>query len=200
MNCYLVREDDGLTLVDSTMSSPAADVSHMVGELGLELRRVALTHAHGDHAGGVAGVRQLFPGIEVSIGEREARHAAVALKDRPHAEELRVASPEARHGPHAPPRRDEGPPQPAAHDRRGDVQRARHLGDLQPVEAPDRGEVARHRDDRRLNLSARRHVSPPQARPPRAATRRRPRPPTRRSMSASARARSASFRVCRSTM
>jgi glyoxylase-like metal-dependent hydrolase (beta-lactamase superfamily II) len=73
MNCYLVREDDGLTLVDSTMSSPAADVSHMVRELGLELRRVALTHAHGDHAGGVAGVRKLFPGIEVSIGEREAR-------------------------------------------------------------------------------------------------------------------------------
>jgi glyoxylase-like metal-dependent hydrolase (beta-lactamase superfamily II) len=73
MNCYLVREDDGLTLVDSTMSSPAADVSAVVRELGLELRRLALTHAHGDHAGGVAGVRKRFPGIEISIGEREAR-------------------------------------------------------------------------------------------------------------------------------
>jgi glyoxylase-like metal-dependent hydrolase (beta-lactamase superfamily II) len=73
MNCYLVREDDGLTLVDSTMSSPAADVAGIVRELGLELRRVALTHAHGDHAGGVAGIRARFPGIEISIGEREAR-------------------------------------------------------------------------------------------------------------------------------
>jgi glyoxylase-like metal-dependent hydrolase (beta-lactamase superfamily II) len=73
MNCYLVAEDDGLTLVDSTMSSPAADVARMLAERGVELRRVALTHAHGDHVGGVAGVRDRFPGIEVSIGERDAR-------------------------------------------------------------------------------------------------------------------------------
>ena len=73
MNCYLVIEEDGLTLVDSTMSSPADDVAAMVKQLGKELRRVALTHAHGDHAGGVAGVRQRFPGVELSIGERDAR-------------------------------------------------------------------------------------------------------------------------------
>jgi glyoxylase-like metal-dependent hydrolase (beta-lactamase superfamily II) len=73
MNCYLVPEEDGLTLVDSTMSSPAADVARMVERLGLRLRRVALTHAHGDHAGGVAGVKARFPEVEVSIGERDAR-------------------------------------------------------------------------------------------------------------------------------
>jgi glyoxylase-like metal-dependent hydrolase (beta-lactamase superfamily II) len=73
MNCFLVREEDGLTLVDSTMSSPAEDVSRMAAELGLKLRRVALTHAHGDHVGGVAGVRGRFPGLEISIGERDAR-------------------------------------------------------------------------------------------------------------------------------
>jgi glyoxylase-like metal-dependent hydrolase (beta-lactamase superfamily II) len=73
MNCFLVREDDGLTLVDSTISSPAEDVARMAAELNLELRRVALTHAHGDHVGGVAGIRRRFPGVEVSIGEREAR-------------------------------------------------------------------------------------------------------------------------------
>jgi len=72
MNCYLVLEEDGLTLVDSTMSSPADDVAAVVKQLGKELRRVALTHAHGDHVGGVAGVRQRFPGVEVSISERDA--------------------------------------------------------------------------------------------------------------------------------
>lgn len=72
MNCYLVLEEDGLTLVDSTMSSPADEVAALVKQLGKELRRVALTHAHGDHVGGVAGVRQRFPGIEVSIAERDA--------------------------------------------------------------------------------------------------------------------------------
>ncbi len=72
MNCYLVTEDDGLTLVDSTMSSPADDLAAMVKQLGTELRRVALTHAHGDHVGGVSGVRQRFPEVEVSIARRDA--------------------------------------------------------------------------------------------------------------------------------
>jgi glyoxylase-like metal-dependent hydrolase (beta-lactamase superfamily II) len=72
MNCYVVVEEDGLTLVDSTTTSPADDVAVLVKQLGKELRRIALTHAHGDHVGGVAGVRQRFPGLEVSISERDA--------------------------------------------------------------------------------------------------------------------------------
>jgi glyoxylase-like metal-dependent hydrolase (beta-lactamase superfamily II) len=73
MNCYLVEEEDGLTLVDSTISSPAADVAAVVKELGKDLRRVTLTHAHGDHVGGVSGVRKLYPGVEISISERDGR-------------------------------------------------------------------------------------------------------------------------------
>jgi len=79
MNCYLVIEGDGLTLVDSTMSSPADAVARVAGELGLQLRRVVLTHAHGDHVGGVAGVRERFTDLVISIGEREARLLADAL-------------------------------------------------------------------------------------------------------------------------
>jgi glyoxylase-like metal-dependent hydrolase (beta-lactamase superfamily II) len=73
MNCYLVQEEDGLTLVDSTISSPANDVAELVKRLGKQLRRVTLTHAHGDHVGGVAGLRTMFPGVEVSISERDGR-------------------------------------------------------------------------------------------------------------------------------
>jgi glyoxylase-like metal-dependent hydrolase (beta-lactamase superfamily II) len=72
MNCYIVVEEDGATLIDSTMFSAADDVARVLDERNLKLRHVALTHAHGDHVGGVAGVRQRFPGVEVSIGEREA--------------------------------------------------------------------------------------------------------------------------------
>src|SRR2546425_1584146 len=78
MNCFLVQEEDGLTLIDSTMSSPADDVIAWVKEVGKELRRVALTHAHGDHVGGVAGMRLRFPGIEVSMSERDSRILAGA--------------------------------------------------------------------------------------------------------------------------
>src|SRR5258708_4885897 len=72
MNCYVVVEDDGLTLVDSTTSSPATEVAILVQELGLELRRIALTHAQGDHVGGVAGVIEHSPGMEVRLGRRDA--------------------------------------------------------------------------------------------------------------------------------
>jgi glyoxylase-like metal-dependent hydrolase (beta-lactamase superfamily II) len=72
MNCYIVLEDDGLTLVDATISSPADEVATQAAELGLELRRLALTHAHGDHAGGVDGTMKRFPGLELSIGRRDA--------------------------------------------------------------------------------------------------------------------------------
>lgn len=73
MNCYLVQEDDGITLVDSTTSSPADDLASILQEVGQDLRRITLTHAHGDHVGGVAGVRLRYPGVEVSIGERDSR-------------------------------------------------------------------------------------------------------------------------------
>ena len=73
MNCYVVQEEDGLTLVDSTMFSPANDVAALVKRLGKQLRRVTLTHAHGDHVGGVAGLRTMFPGVEISISERDGR-------------------------------------------------------------------------------------------------------------------------------
>lgn len=89
MNCYLVQEDDGLTLVDSTTSSPADDIALIVQQVGKELRRVTLTHAHGDHVGGVAGVRLRFPGVEVSIAERDARILAgdkTLLKTEPQTE------------------------------------------------------------------------------------------------------------------
>ncbi|MGH7760029.1 MAG: MBL fold metallo-hydrolase [Candidatus Dormibacteraceae bacterium] len=73
INCYVVQEEDGLTLVDSTISSPAEGIAALVTRLGKQLRRVALTHAHGDHVGGVAGIRQMFPGVEISISERDGR-------------------------------------------------------------------------------------------------------------------------------
>ena len=84
MNCYVVQEEDELTLVDSTISSPGEDIAALVKRLGKQLRRVALTHAHGDHVGGVAGVRTMFPGVEVSISERDGRILAGEKAPTPH--------------------------------------------------------------------------------------------------------------------
>ena len=73
MNCFLVTEPEGLTLVDSTIRSPAAEVGRLARELGLPVTRIALTHAHSDHVGGVAGVRSAYPDAEISISQRDAR-------------------------------------------------------------------------------------------------------------------------------
>jgi glyoxylase-like metal-dependent hydrolase (beta-lactamase superfamily II) len=73
MNAYLVREDDGLTLVDTTMNA-AADLIAAAQQLDLPIRRIALTHGHGDHAGSVDGLReQLGSEVPLLMTETDAR-------------------------------------------------------------------------------------------------------------------------------
>jgi glyoxylase-like metal-dependent hydrolase (beta-lactamase superfamily II) len=75
VNAYLVREDDGLTLVDTTMGSHAADdLLKAAQEAGGTIRRIALTHGHGDHVGGVDALkRQLGESVQVLMPELDAK-------------------------------------------------------------------------------------------------------------------------------
>ncbi len=73
MNAYLVREDDGFTLVDTTMGA-ADDLIAAATNAGAEIRRIALTHGHGDHVGSVDGLRaKLGPDVPVLISETDAK-------------------------------------------------------------------------------------------------------------------------------
>ena len=73
VNCYLVREEDGFTLVDTGLPRSAKALLGAAHEAGGEIVRIVLTHAHGDHAGSVDAVREELPGVELSISERESR-------------------------------------------------------------------------------------------------------------------------------
>lgn len=73
INCYLVREDDGLTLVDTGLSGSAKDILAAAKQLGAPIRRIALTHAHMDHAGSLDALHEALPDAEVIVSVREAR-------------------------------------------------------------------------------------------------------------------------------
>jgi glyoxylase-like metal-dependent hydrolase (beta-lactamase superfamily II) len=74
VNAYLVREDDGFTLVDTTLSGAADDLIAAAQAAGGQIKRIALTHGHSDHAGSVEGLKQkLGQNVEVLLGELDAR-------------------------------------------------------------------------------------------------------------------------------
>jgi glyoxylase-like metal-dependent hydrolase (beta-lactamase superfamily II) len=73
VNAYLVREDDGLTLVDTMLPRSAKAVLRAADELGAPIVRIALTHAHGDHIGSLDDLAAALPGVEVLISARDAR-------------------------------------------------------------------------------------------------------------------------------
>lgn len=73
VNAFLVREDDGLTLIDTTLGGGAADLIAAARQAGGEITRVALTHGHGDHVGSLDALRASLPDVQVLLGERDAR-------------------------------------------------------------------------------------------------------------------------------
>ena len=73
VNAYLVREDDGLTLVDTTLPRGAKAILAAAERLGAPIVRIALTHAHGDHIGSLDALAAALPQAEVLISARDAR-------------------------------------------------------------------------------------------------------------------------------
>jgi glyoxylase-like metal-dependent hydrolase (beta-lactamase superfamily II) len=72
-NAYLVSESDGLTLVDTMLNGSHKGILEAAKSLGRPIRRILLTHAHGDHVGSVDALNGIIPGIEIAIGKRESR-------------------------------------------------------------------------------------------------------------------------------
>lgn len=74
INCYLVREDDGFTLIDTAWpSSQAQAIIQEANKLGLPIVRIVLTHAHIDHVGSLDALHDALPNAQVAISERDAR-------------------------------------------------------------------------------------------------------------------------------
>lgn len=73
VNAWLVREDDGLTLIDTTMKGAGKAIRAAADDLGAPIVRIVLTHAHGDHVGALDELATALPQAEVIISGRDAR-------------------------------------------------------------------------------------------------------------------------------
>lgn len=76
VNCYLVREPDGLTLVDAAVKGCGKAIVRAAQQLDQPIVRLLLTHAHVDHVGALDELHDLLPEAEVLITAREARFLA----------------------------------------------------------------------------------------------------------------------------
>jgi glyoxylase-like metal-dependent hydrolase (beta-lactamase superfamily II) len=83
VNCFLVREDDGLTVVDTMVPGSAQKIYQAAVSLNRSLRRVLLTHLHGDHVGSLDALANIIHGIEIASGRRESRMLARDFRTEP---------------------------------------------------------------------------------------------------------------------
>jgi glyoxylase-like metal-dependent hydrolase (beta-lactamase superfamily II) len=72
MNCYLVQEEDGLTLIDTMIPGSVTEILKAAGEIGQPITRIALTHAHADHVGSLDELYAQLPNVEVAFTQRTA--------------------------------------------------------------------------------------------------------------------------------
>lgn len=73
VNCYLVEEENGLTLIDAAMVFSAKGILEAAKTIGKPIINIVLTHAHEDHVGALDKMKEAFPNATVYISERDSR-------------------------------------------------------------------------------------------------------------------------------
>jgi glyoxylase-like metal-dependent hydrolase (beta-lactamase superfamily II) len=88
VNCYLVREEDGFTLIDAGLAGSESDILAAAANAGVPIKRILLTHAHVDHVGSVDALAKALPGVSVVTSER-----SLPLLQKPADKTLRPGEP-----------------------------------------------------------------------------------------------------------
>ena len=70
INCFLVIEDDGVTLVDALTRGSGREILKAIAQTGRPLKRVLMTHAHSDHVGSLDEVLAASNNVDLLVQER----------------------------------------------------------------------------------------------------------------------------------
>jgi glyoxylase-like metal-dependent hydrolase (beta-lactamase superfamily II) len=73
VNCYIVEEEDGLTLIDAAMPFSAKGILKAADSIGKPITKIVLTHAHEDHVGALDLIKEAYPDVPVYISVRDNR-------------------------------------------------------------------------------------------------------------------------------
>jgi glyoxylase-like metal-dependent hydrolase (beta-lactamase superfamily II) len=72
-NCFLVKEEQTFTLVDTNFPGSGSEILKAARSLGCPISRIVLTHTHFDHVGSLDALTAALPDVEVCVSAREAR-------------------------------------------------------------------------------------------------------------------------------
>jgi glyoxylase-like metal-dependent hydrolase (beta-lactamase superfamily II) len=73
VNCYLVEEENELTLIDAALPYSYKKILQTAQKIGKPITRIVLTHAHEDHVGALDSLKKALPKAEVMISKRDAK-------------------------------------------------------------------------------------------------------------------------------
>lgn len=94
INCFLVIEDDGITLVDALTRGSGREILQAVSQTGRPLKRIVMTHAHSDHVGAVDEILTESKDVDFLVQQRAVPILAGDLSlqaDEPKGRMLRIA-------------------------------------------------------------------------------------------------------------
>lgn len=72
VNCYLVEEESGFTLIDAALPYSAKSIINVAKNIGKPITKIVITHAHNDHIGALDTLKDLLPDSQVYISARDA--------------------------------------------------------------------------------------------------------------------------------
>jgi glyoxylase-like metal-dependent hydrolase (beta-lactamase superfamily II) len=90
VNCYLVEEGEGLTLIDAALPYSAKAILKAAEKIGKPIHKIVLTHAHEDHVGALDAIRQELPDVPVYISVRDNRLMNGDVSLDPHEDQTAI--------------------------------------------------------------------------------------------------------------